>query len=1666
MVPPLRLLAAAMWQVAQQRHVEHYGILEEFVTTVTESVPELLSYRQRAQLILGLRARLILELCRGKNPADVTTLQPHLDRIQAPPVNTINGEVPDEEVEESETNFLVLVQTLLKDPAERDHFFQNVFPVEYGYKYDKALQRLMLDFLSRLEQLLPVPDLTQMVSWLSRNPSSLEECLLSVPLRSQTKTLLEHHRNRGLLHSIDSLPSTGDDYILSSLSLPPLVRVVIATEQPDSVDMSDSMSAAEGLNGEDFLDFPVDLSKDDKSELKAVEFAEGADEHGPRWQGGGRDESDDSSESGDHDTRIPVALCNAQPPPPSLSPPLLDLSLKCSMTGMRNCTSEEHTLVEENQKKALNGQEFAEKRKVTEDSSDVPLKRPCESPRIRDDEKPSAECSFIYSWGGYTDLQDVPQHTANDVSKIPWSDQETLNLIDIWGKDSIQRSLKDCVHNRHIFNVISKKMLDRGYMRTAEQCHTRIKRLKMSFKQCYENNVNGGERLECKFYDQLEKILVPEGSSSVPEVTYDVQEIVVGDQPAEDQPTREANHEESELKFLGHTGLEGTKNLPWTDHETQTLINIWGEDRNGHIFSKISRKMSTFGYIRTAEQCQSRVKRLKLSFRQCYDNNHTPGKERVECKFYDQLERLLVNKLPLYAEALSTNPDTDAEAKDFGEAEHDCPVYSYQEIEAAVSATDERKKVPWSDSETLVLLELWGDEKVQRNLQRCPHNGHIYSQISEQLNAHGHSRTSEQCHTRIKRLKLSYRQCRESMRQAEHVEFKFYDLMEDILNKYPSSRKAAVNDSVSDSEKDLHVPCNPVPTDRSSSGSWSDPETLALIDIWAQDEVQRGLKGVVHNGHVFSDISQKLLDLGYSKTPEQCRWKVKTLRQNFRQCYERKKCGRDKVGYKFYDQLEQVLGYEALSIDVFDEKDDQETGTDSMKFTPWSEPETLALIDIWGNKDVQRSLRGCIRNSHIFAEISDKMAAMGYPRTAEQCHKRVTKLRKTYRRCRNSMMHGGKPVLFRYYRFLEPILGHVSFSSDSGDLSLDVSMDTTADSDPETESQRAARMAVAESSRKMPWSDRETQALLGIWGEDRIQYNLRGCLKNRHIFKHISKRLMAQGFMRTAEQCQTRVKRLKARFYHEKEDCKFYEQLEQIFLKEISSSSLPEEPLDMSGEQESITDSEPESPASAPPRAPEGPKLPWMDSETQVLIDIWGSDAVQSSLRGCVKNKHIFAQISRAMAERGYARTAEQCQSRVKRLKASYRQCNEGLRVGGEWMECKFYDQLTKIFGKEHSTADSGSNETHVMAVKDTFGKEHSTADSGSNETHVMAVKDTFGKEHSTADSGSNETHVMAVKDTFGKEHSTADSGSNETHVMAVKDTFGKEHSTADSGSNETHVMAVKDTFGKEHSTADSGSNETHVMAVKDTFGKEHSTADSGSNETHVMAVKDTFGKEHSTADSGSNETHVMAVKDTFGKEHSTADSGSNETHVMAVKDTFGKEHSTADSGSNETHVMAVKDTFGKEHSTADSGSNETHVMAVKDTFGKEHSTADSGSNETHVMAVKDTFGKERSTVEAVSSDAHLMAVEEADAGPALELTDEDKEESVRPDLPRASSVSTKASPDTVSGAKAPEEDVKSLSLGCDDQTRDKGGREQAHMHLRRPRRSVRETRGSRNKSQ
>ncbi|KAM9401984.1 uncharacterized protein ACWYII_029308 isoform 1-T1 [Salvelinus alpinus] len=234
LVPPLRLMSAFMWQVAQERNVMQYGKLEEFVTLVTEMVPELLSSRQRTQLILGLRARMVLELCRSKDTADLLTIQAHLDIINTLTEKSLHKESHGDELEAADCNFVELVQTLLEDPSEREHFFQEVFPVHYGPRYDTALQTLMWEFLSRLEELLPVPDLTQTTAWLSAAPSVLEGCGHTVFDPEQLKTVLQHHQRHGNLNKCHVSKYTADT-ILSTLSLPPKMRVVINYE-PDNSD--------------------------------------------------------------------------------------------------------------------------------------------------------------------------------------------------------------------------------------------------------------------------------------------------------------------------------------------------------------------------------------------------------------------------------------------------------------------------------------------------------------------------------------------------------------------------------------------------------------------------------------------------------------------------------------------------------------------------------------------------------------------------------------------------------------------------------------------------------------------------------------------------------------------------------------------------------------------------------------------------------------------------------------------------------------------------------------------------------------------------------------------------------------------------------------------------------------------------------------------------------------------------------------------------------------------------------------------------------------------------------------------------------------------------------------------------------------------------------------
>lgn len=211
LAPPLHLLSASMWQILKKKHVTCFWKVSEFVLFVMETVPELLLFKHWTQLILGLRARFILELCRTGE--DQQLIKSYLENMKTQQL-TLHKELPEEE--RAWDDFNDLIHSLLEHNQERQVIFQEIWCEEYGCQFDSDLEMLCWEFFCRLNQLLPVPELEQTVLWLGES-SPLEGFLQCISELTHMKNLLLHHKQLGHLEE-HVPPSSMGDHILYSLS--------------------------------------------------------------------------------------------------------------------------------------------------------------------------------------------------------------------------------------------------------------------------------------------------------------------------------------------------------------------------------------------------------------------------------------------------------------------------------------------------------------------------------------------------------------------------------------------------------------------------------------------------------------------------------------------------------------------------------------------------------------------------------------------------------------------------------------------------------------------------------------------------------------------------------------------------------------------------------------------------------------------------------------------------------------------------------------------------------------------------------------------------------------------------------------------------------------------------------------------------------------------------------------------------------------------------------------------------------------------------------------------------------------------------------------------------------------------------------------------------------
>ena len=100
--------------------------------------------------------------------------------------------------------------------------------------------------------------------------------------------------------------------------------------------------------------------------------------------------------------------------------------------------------------------------------------------------------------------------------------------------------------------------------------------------------------------------------------------------------------------------------------------------------------------------------------------------------------------------------------------------------------------------------------------------------------------------------------------------------------------------------------------------SWSRSETLKLIEIRSEDNIQAQLEGCHRNREVYTRISRRMNEVGFQRTFEQCREKVKKLKKEYRRIKDRlheTEQGRsEEVEWPYFDQMDRILGHRPTTI--------------------------------------------------------------------------------------------------------------------------------------------------------------------------------------------------------------------------------------------------------------------------------------------------------------------------------------------------------------------------------------------------------------------------------------------------------------------------------------------------------------------------------------------------------------------------------------------------------------------------------------------------------------------------------------------------------------------------------------------------------------------------------
>ncbi|XP_077372067.1 1-aminocyclopropane-1-carboxylate synthase-like protein 1 isoform X2 [Festucalex cinctus] len=84
-----------------------------------------------------------------------------------------------------------------------------------------------------------------------------------------------------------------------------------------------------------------------------------------------------------------------------------------------------------------------------------------------------------------------------------WTDQEIVELLQLWSDESVQIELESSLRNQRVFDRIALILREKGMYRTGDQCREKIKKMKLEYRRIKDNH----KLRSWKFYDVMDRVV-------------------------------------------------------------------------------------------------------------------------------------------------------------------------------------------------------------------------------------------------------------------------------------------------------------------------------------------------------------------------------------------------------------------------------------------------------------------------------------------------------------------------------------------------------------------------------------------------------------------------------------------------------------------------------------------------------------------------------------------------------------------------------------------------------------------------------------------------------------------------------------------------------------------------------------------------------------------------------------------------------------------------------------------------------------------------------------------------------------------------------------------------------------------------------------------------------